>query len=159
MANAVPGVSTLKARVGWIVGSSDTVPTSGTVTWFTRVNETGEIALTTNTIDASALEDDVDKMIAGRGSTGGTYTITFNQTPETVEEMRAVMVASAQNNGVWVQEWVPGTPDVADWIFCQFPAKIPKPGMAQNSLRTVAIECAIVNFETAAASLDTEQFQ
>ena len=98
MANAVPGISTLGVRVGWMSGDANTVPTSGSCTWLTRINATGEIALDTNTIDASALEDYVDKTIAGRASTGGTYSITVNVTPETMTEWAAGFSCRLRNS-------------------------------------------------------------
>ena len=154
MANVVPGISTLGVRVGWMTGSSDTIPTEGTCTWFTRVNSTGEVALDTNTIDASALEDYVDKSIAGRASTGGTYSITVNQTPETIAEWAAAMAASATNNGIWIQEWSPQMPTVSDWLFVQTPQQFPKAAKEQNALMTAEIQCALVNFAGQAAAVD-----
>ncbi len=38
-----------------------------------RVSSSDEIAIETETIDASALEDKIERTIAGRGSTGGTF--------------------------------------------------------------------------------------
>jgi hypothetical protein len=38
-----------------------------------RVNSSDEISIETETIDASALEDKIERTIAGRGSTGGTF--------------------------------------------------------------------------------------
>ena len=154
MANVVPGISTLGVRVGWMTGSADTIPTSGTCNWFTRVNSTGEVALDTNTIDASALEDYVDKSIAGRASTGGTYSITVNQTPETIDEWADAMTASASNNGIWIQEWSPQMPEVSDWLFVQTPRQFPKAAKEQNSLMTAEIQCALVNFAGQAAAVD-----
>ena len=135
-------------------GSADTVPTSGSCTWLTRINATGEIALDTNTIDASSLEDYTDKTIAGRASTGGTYSITVNVTPETMTEWAAVFSASAANNGVWIQEWSPQNSTMADWIFVQTPRQFPKAAKEQNSLLTVEIQCAIVNYAGQAAAVD-----
>ena len=39
-----------------------------------------EITIETETIDASALEDKIERTIAGRGSTGGTFGVTVNVT-------------------------------------------------------------------------------
>jgi len=153
MANS-PGISTLGVRVGWMNGNADAVPTTGTCTWLTRINGTGEIALDTNTIDASALEDYVDRSIAGRASTGGSYSLTINVTPETMDEWALVFAASAANNGVWIQEWSPSMPDTSDWIFVQTPRQFPKSAKEQNSLLTVEIQCAIVNYAGQAAAVD-----
>ena len=140
---AVPGVSTLGIRLAWAAGTADTLPSS--VTWLTRINGTSNIALEPATIDASALEDYEDKTVAGRASTGGTYTITVNETDETIAEWAAVFAASAAGDGVWIQEYSPHLTD-ADWIFVQTPAKYPKSAKEQNSLQTVEIQCTIVNY-------------
>lgn len=152
MAN-LPGISTLGARVAWATGDASTVPSSG-FTWLTRINATGEIALATNTIDASALEDHVTKTIAGRADTGGTYTLTINVTPETMDEWAAVFLASASNGGVWIQEWVESDPSHGNFIFVQTPQQFPKPALEQNALLTVEIECAIVNYVGSQAAVD-----
>lgn len=146
-------ISTLGARVGWATGDADTIPSSG-FTWLTRINATGEIALATNTIDASSLEDHVTRTIAGRADTGGTYTITVNVTPETMDEWAAVFTASKNNGGVWIQEWVEGDPTHGDFIFVQTPQQFPKSAKEQNALLTVEIECAIVNYAGQAAAVD-----
>ena len=153
MAN-LPGISTLGVRVGYMTGNADAVPTTGTCTWFTRINSTGEIALDTNTIDASALEDYVDRSIAGRASTGGSYSLTVNVTPETMDEWAAAFTASANNGGIWIQEWSPSMPELADWIFVQTPRQFPKSAKEQNSLLTAEIQCAIVNYAGQAAAVD-----
>lgn len=154
MATGLPGISTLGSRVGWMNGSADTVPTSGTCNWLTRVNSTGEIALDTNTIDASALEDYIDRSIAGRASTGGTYSLTINETEDTIDEWADAFAASAANNGIWIQEWSPQMPSKSEWIFVQTPRQFPKAAKEQNSLLTVEIQCAIVNYAGLADAVD-----
>ena len=140
---AVPGVSTLGVRLGWKAGTPQTLP--DTLTWLTRINTTSEIAIDTNTIDASALEDPVDKTVAGRGSTGGTYTVTVNETNETQAEWADVFAASAAGEGVWLVEYVPGL-SKCNYIFVQTPQKYPKSAKEQNGLLTVDIVCTIVDY-------------
>ena len=142
-------------RLGWATGDASTVPTGGSFTWLTRVNAIGEISLDTNNIDSSALEDYEDKEIAGRSSTPGNIAITVNVTPDTITEWAAVFAASAANNGVWLQEWSPQDSSHSFFYFVQTPRKFPKPAAEQNSLRTVEISCAIVNYAGQAASVDT----
>lgn len=59
---------------------ADTKPSA--FTWLERCNSIAGIALSTETIDASALEDYITKYIAGRQDSGGEWTITFNYTAE-----------------------------------------------------------------------------
>lgn len=153
MAN-IPGISTLGVRVGWMTGDANTVPTSGTCTWLTRINATGEIALDTQTLDASALEDYTTKSIAGRADNGGSYNISVNVTPETMDEWAAVFAASKSNNGVWIQEWSPQNPSKSDWIFVQTPQQFPKAAKEQNSVLVVEIQCAIVNYAGQSDAVD-----
>ena len=151
---ALTGTSSLGMRLGWQIGDSTTVPTSGSFTWLTRVNNIGEISLDTNTIDSSALEDYEDKFIAGRAGTPGNIPITINATPDTMDEWAAVFAASAANNGVWMQEWSPQDPTQSAFYFVQTPQKFPKPAGEQNSLRTVEIQCAVVNYAGYAPAVD-----
>ena len=69
--SAEAGISTLGVKFGYGVGTLTTKPTS--FTQLERVNSIGGIALSTEQIDASALEDLVSKYVAGRQDTGGTW--------------------------------------------------------------------------------------
>ena len=110
-----------------------------------RINATSEINIEPETIDASALEDYIEQSVAGRASTGGTYTITVNETDTTVDEWEAVFTSSASNGGVWIEEWSPNL-EKANWIFIQTPTKYPKSAKEQNGLQTVEISCTIVSY-------------
>lgn len=147
MATGVPGISTLGILVGWAAGTVDSTPWSGgTVKLLTRINGTGEINIDPETIDASALEDYVERSIAGRASTGGTYTITVNETDDTVAEWVEVFESSnGSNHGVWIEEWSPSMTK-ANWMFVQTPSIYPKSAKEQNSLQTVEINCTIVDY-------------
>ena len=140
---AVPGLSTLKIRLGWSAGTPQTLPT--TLTWLTRINATSEITIEPEVIDASALEDETEQSVAGRASTGGTYTITVNETDETQAEWADVFAASAAGEGVWIVEYVPGL-SKCNYIFVQTPQQYPKSAKDQNSLLTVDIQCTIVKY-------------
>lgn len=65
---AQPGVSTLGIKFGYAAGTYDTKPSAFTL--LTRINAIGGIALETEQIDASALEDLVTKYVAGRADSG-----------------------------------------------------------------------------------------
>ena len=74
MAGNVAGISTLGSLTGYAVETTaGTKPT--TFKLLHRINASDEIAIETETIDASALEDMVERTIAGRGSTGGTLAL------------------------------------------------------------------------------------
>ena len=89
---AAPGVSTLGVLFGYGVETvAGTKPEKFTL--LTRINQIGGISIDVETIDASALEDKVEKTVAGRGSTGGTFTVTVNVTDETLEEWEALIEA------------------------------------------------------------------
>ena len=148
MASSVnaPGISTLGIKLGWAAatGSVDTIPSSG-VQQLHRINGTSEINIEPETIDASALEDYIEQSVAGRSSTGGTYTITVNETDTTQDEWEDVFTSSASNGGVWIEEWSPNLAK-ANWIFVQTPPKYPKSAKEQNGLQTVEISCTIVSY-------------
>lgn len=142
---AAPGISTLGVRLAWAPGTPQTLPTSAQVTWLTRINATSEITIEPETIDASALEDYVEKSIAGRASTGGTYAVTVNETDETQAEWEDVFTASAAGEGVWFIEYVPGL-SKCNYIFAQTPTIYPKSAKDQNGLLTVDIQNTIVEY-------------
>ena len=65
---AAAGVSSLGLLLGYAGGTYDTKPSSFTL--LTRINAIGGIALETEQIDASALEDLVTRYVAGRADSG-----------------------------------------------------------------------------------------
>ena len=138
-------VSTLGIKLGWAPATADMNTLPNAVTRLTRINATSEINIEPETIDASALEDYIEQSVAGRASTGGTYTITVNETDATIDEWEAVFASSAANGGVWIEEWSPNLTE-SNWIFVQTPTKYPKSAKEQNSLQTVEIACTIVSY-------------
>ena len=70
----IAGISTVGALTGYAVETvAGTKPTKFTM--LHRINASDEIAIDVETIDASALEDEIERTIAGRGSTGGTFNV------------------------------------------------------------------------------------
>lgn len=132
-------------KLGWAAATADTNTLPSSVTRLHRINATSEINIEPETIDASALEDYIEQSVAGRASTGGTYTITVNETDTTVDEWGDVFASSAANGGVWIEEWSPNL-ESANWIFVQTPTKYPKSAKEQNGLQTVEISCTIVSY-------------
>lgn len=146
---SIPGLATLGAIVSYGVET-----TAGTkpATWtqLQRANEIDELALDTETIDASALEDYVTKTIAGRADTGGSWSITFNLTDETQTQLETMMstaaTALADGKSTWFQVTVPNLTK-SFFIVGQPPTKLPVPSMGQNELLTVAISIAVADYK------------
>lgn len=148
-----PGISTLGIKLGWAPATADMNTLPSSVTRLHRINATSEINIEPETIDASALEDYIEQSVAGRASTGGTYTITVNETDTTIDEWADVFTSSAANGGVWIEEWSPNL-EKANWIFVQTPTKYPKSAKEQNSLQTVEIACTIVSYYGDGTAID-----
>lgn len=145
-AATIMGVSTLGVEFGYgVETTAGTKP--ATFTQLHRINSIGGITVTPATIDASALEDYVTKTVAGRGDTGGTWTITVNFTEETADEwsdlISAYQTAKAAGKNMWFETIVPGFTD-GFFVVAQPPEAIPQPEMGQNSLLTVEFPLIIV---------------
>ena len=83
MAVQLAGLSTLGVKFGYgVETTAGTKPTA--FTQLERCNSISGIALNSEQIDASALEDYVSRYVAGRQDTGGTWSVTFNSTPEVI---------------------------------------------------------------------------
>ena len=146
MAATIMGVSTLGVTFGYgVETTAGTKPAS--FTQLNRINAIGGITVTPATIDASALEDYVTKTVAGRGDTGGTWTITLNFTEETADEwadlISAYQTAKAAGKNMWFETIVPNFTD-GFFVVAQPPEVIPQPEMGQNSLLTVEFPLIIV---------------
>ena len=143
---ALPGISTVGIKLGYAVGDLGAANKPNAFTLLTRINAIGNIAMDVEQIDASALEDEVSKYIAGRADTGGTVSITVNVTDDTIEEWEAVFTASkgatAQGKSVWFENWSPSRQKA--FYFCaQTPPVFPMPSEDQNALETVEIVLTI----------------
>jgi len=149
MAATIPGISTLGITFGYGVersGYSGEKPTS--FTQLDRINSIGGITVTPATIDASALEDYVTKTVAGRGETGGTWTIAVNLTSETYTQwanlISAYQTAKASGLQMWFETIIPGFTD-AFFVIAQPPEAIPQPEAGQNELLVVEFPLIIVD--------------
>ena len=148
MAATIMGISTLGVTFGDGVESAGYAGTKpATFKQLSRINAIGGITVTPATIDASALEDYVTKTVAGRGETGGTWTVTVNFTEETADEwadlITAYQTAKANSLNMWFETIVPGFTD-GFFVIAQPPEVIPQPEMGQNSLLTVEFPLVIV---------------
>lgn len=150
MADAtIMGLSTLGVMLGYGVeasGYAGVKPAS--FIRLHRINNIGGITVNPATIDASALEDYVTKTVAGRGETGGTWTVTVNFTDETEGEWTALIsayqTAKAAGLNMWFEVVAPNLTK-AFFVVAQPPEAIPMPEMAQNGLMTVEFPLVIVD--------------
>lgn len=149
MAANVPGISTLKMRLGYnIEATPGEAPTE--YVWLQRANSIGGIDLSTETIDASAIEDDVTRSIAGRQDTGGEWTFSFNLTNETYPIYQKMLddsaKALAQDRRTWFTVWSPYL-DKAFFIVAQPGGKLPMPEIGQNELLVAELSLAIDDYK------------
>lgn len=145
---ALAGISTLGITFGYgVETTAGTKPT--TFKKLTRINNIGGITIENEQIDASALEDYVSRYVQGRGDTGGTFAVSVNYTPETVEEWAEVISAyeTAQASGLrmWFETIIPGFED-GDFVVAQPPTKMPSPEKGQNSLLVVEMNLTIEDY-------------
>lgn len=150
---AVAGVSSLGITVSYGIEASSGVKPSG-FKKLTRINGIGGITIEPETIDASALEDLVERSVAGRGTSGGSFPITVNMTPETIEEWTN-LISEYQEKDVTVRMWFQiASPylDKAFFVVGQPPLEIPMPDMSQNELMTMELPITIDEYK----GLDTK---
>ena len=145
----VPGISTLKMRLGYAVETiAGTPPTA--YTWLQRANSIGSIDLSTETIDASAIEDEITRSIAGRQDTGGEWTFSFNLTNETESVYQKMLddaaAGLAENKRTWFTVWSPYL-EKAFFIVAQPGGHIPMPSIDQNALLVAELSLAIDEYK------------
>lgn len=142
------GVSSLKVRFGYAPETTaGTKPTS--FIWLERCNSIGGIALETEQIDASALEDEISRYISGRQDTGGTWSVSFNLTDEVIGQLEAMIGAYDALSGgarMWFEVWSPYLTE-AFYVIAQPPKNIPMPEVAQNELMTVEMTFTIEEYK------------
>lgn len=148
MAVNTAGISTLGVRLGYGVESTaGTKPTS--FTWLERCNSIGGITLETEQIDASALEDEISRYIAGRQDTGGTWEVTFNISDEVITILETMITAYeglSDGKKMWFEVWSPYLTK-AFFVVAQPPKHIPLPEEAQNELQTIALTMTIEEYK------------
>lgn len=155
----ISGVSTLGVTLSYAVEQTKGQKPSS-FSQLPRVNSISGIELTTEQIDASALEDQQERSIAGRQSTGGEWNVTFNLTDETVPLIEAMMTSAAtglaSNKRTWFQVSIPNITK-SFFVVGQPGTKVPMPDFGQNELLTGAISITIeeyVGLDTAVAVTD-----
>lgn len=145
----IAGISTLGVKIGYAVESTaGTKPTA--FTQLERVNSIGGITVDTEQIDASALEDEVSRYVAGRQDTGGTWNLTFNMSDEVVSELDTMIKAYEAVKGTDKKMWfVIWSPFLAKsfYVVAQPPLHIPVPELSQNELQTVELTLTIEEYK------------
>lgn len=148
MAN-IAGISTLGITFGYGVETTAGTKPSG-FKQLDRINSIGGITIENEQIDASALEDMVSRYVQGRGDTGGSFAVTVNFTPETMEEWQTVIdeydTAKDSQLRMWFETIVPGFDD-AFFVVAQPPTAIPQPELSQNELLTVEMGLTIEEYK------------
>lgn len=145
---ALAGLSTLGITFGYGVEStSGQKPT--TFKRLNRMNSIGGISIEPETIDASAIEDLVERTVAGRASTGGSFPVGVNFTQETLGEwqdlIQAYKTAQDGQKRMWFETIVPGLTD-AFFVVAQPPQAIPQPEIGQNELLVVEFPLSIEEY-------------
>lgn len=145
----VPGISTLGMKLGYAIETTAGVEPTEYI-HLQRANSIGAIDLTTETIDASAIEDLIERAIAGRQGTGGEWTFSFNLTNETRPVYQKMLddanTALAENRRTWFTVWSPYL-DRAFFIVAQPGGAIPMPAIDQNALLVAELTLALDEYK------------
>ena len=137
----IAGLSTLGIKVYQALAEDGAkVTTAESYSQLTRINGIGEISVTQENIDASALEDYLSRFVAGRSTVTDSLEITINATNDTIAEWKAIL-----GKRVCIMIDIPEMTD-AFFIIVQVPTQLPMPSLDQNSLLTMAIGCTVNDF-------------
>lgn len=158
MAVQTPGLSTLGVKFGYAVETNPGEKPSA-FTWLERCNTISGIELTTEQIDASALEDLVTRYVAGRQDSGGEWSVTFNTTNEVVAQLEAMIAAynagqaASTPKNTWFEVWSPNN-DKAFFVVAQPPQILPMPEFGQNELQTIDVVLTIVEYKGQSTAIE-----
>lgn len=146
MAVVQAGLSSLGVKVGYALGTT-TKPSA--FEWLERCNAIGGIELTSETIDASALEDASERSVAGRLTNGGEWSLTFNLTQEVLEQLEtfySAYASRATGQVMWMEVYIPNMDD-ACFVVVEVPTQIPLSDIAQNELLTIDVSLTIEEYK------------
>ena len=137
---ALPGMSTLGIR--FLYGIETTAGTKpASFTELSRINSIGGISIDVETIDK------VTRSVAGRGDTGGDFTVGVNITPDTITEWQTLIsaykTAKAEGKQTWFEVYHPDLTSGAFFIVAEPPQEIPMPESGQNELWVVEFPLTI----------------
>jgi len=142
------GISTLGITFGYGV-EAEAGKKPEIFTQLHRINSIGGITIENEQIDASALEDFVNRYVRGRADTGGSFPVGVNFTPETNAEWKDVISdfagLEATGKRMWFETIVPGF-DEAFFVVAQPPTAIPQPEFGQNELLVVEMTLTIEEY-------------
>lgn len=137
----IAGLSTLGIKVYQALAEDGAkVTTAESYSQLTRINGIGEVSVTPENIDASALEDYLSRFVAGRSTVTDSLEITINATNDTIAEWKAIL-----GKRICIMIDIPEMTD-AFFIIVQVPTQLPMPSLDQNSLLTMAIGCTVNEF-------------
>lgn len=144
-----PGISTVGVKFAYAVEeTAGTKPTA--FTQLDRINQIGSIGISRESIDASALEDELTKRIAGRGTTDETLPVNVNVTNETIAEWEALITAyetaKAADKAMWFETYFP---DLTKSYFftAEPPTAIPQPEIGQNGLHVMEMTLIVNEYK------------
>lgn len=143
------GISALGITFGYgVETTAGTKPTA--FTQLHRINSIGGITIENEQIDASALEDFVNRYVRGRADTGGSFPVGVNFTPETNAEWKEVIsdYTGVEGTGkrMWFETIVPGFEE-AFFVVAQPPTAMPQPEFSQNELLVVEMTLTIEEYK------------
>lgn len=151
MAVQQAGLSSLGVKFGYgVETTAGNKPAA--FTWLERCNSISGIALPTENIDASALEDLVTRYVPGRQDTGGEWAVTFNYTEEVEAQLTAMIAAYTAGQAettplnTWFEVWFPDTAK-AFFVVAAPPKILPMPEVSQNSLQTIEVTFTINEYK------------
>lgn len=151
MAVQLAGLSSLGVRFGYAVETTVGTKPAG-FKWLERCNSVAGIALSTENIDASALEDLVTRYVPGRQDSGGQWAVTFNYTEEVEAQLKAMITAYETGQAestplnTWFEVWFPDT-NKAFFVVAAPPKVLPMPEVSQNSLQTIEVTFTINEYK------------
>lgn len=147
---ALPGISTLGIKFFYGIETTAGVKPA-TFVELHRINAIGGVSASTETIDASALEDIATRYIAGRSEIDGTLAVTVNLTPDTVTEwetlISAYQTAKADGKQVWFETYSDALGGNAFFVVAEPPQIIPQPESNQNELWTVEMTLTVNDYK------------
>lgn len=117
-----------------------------TFTQLERINNIGGISNETEQLDGTCLEDNQKVYVAGLPDSGGTWTITVNNTAETRTQWASLISAfnTAQASGLntWFEVIIPSESD-ACFVIAQPPQVLPVPEFGVNEVLTMEIPLTV----------------
>lgn len=143
MATETAGISTLGVKFAYGISSDGNVPS--TFNWLERCNDIPEYSITPESVDASALEDLIERKVAGRATTGGSWAVVFNDTPDVQKQLNKCISdykAMTENQKMWFEVYNPNTTK-AYFVVAQVPQVLPFGGASQNAIQKITFTLTV----------------